>query len=105
MLASGSGMPPTITRDEVLRIARLAHLQLTDAEIDLFSRQLTDILAHAAAVQEADTSGVAPTSHPLPTDTVWRDDVPVPGLTRDDALAGAPEAESTAGLFKVPKVL
>lgn len=105
MLASGNGMSPTLTRDEVLRIARLAHLELTEAEIDLFSRQLTGILAHAAAVQEADTSGVTPTSHPLPMDTVWRADQPAPGLDRHDALAAAPDADPDAGLFTVPKVL
>lgn len=105
MLASGDDMPPTITRDEVLRIARLAHLELTDAEIDLFSRQLTEILAYAGEVQDADTSGVAPTSHPLPTGTVWRADTPAPGLDRAEALAGAPDADKAAGLFKVPRVI
>lgn len=98
-------MAPKITRDEVLRIAALAHLELTDAEIELFSRQLGDILAYAADVQEADTSGVAPTAHPLPTDMVWREDEPAAGLDRDTALEQAPDAAREAGLFRVPRVL
>jgi aspartyl-tRNA(Asn)/glutamyl-tRNA(Gln) amidotransferase subunit C len=98
-------MAPKLTRDEVLRIATLAHLELTDSEIDLFSRQLADILTHVAVVQEADTGGVTPTAHPLPVETVWRDDEVRPGLDRDAVLEQAPDADRTAGLFRVPKVL
>ena len=98
-------MKSSLTRDEVLRIAKLAHLELTEAEIDLFSRQLTDILDYAAALDQADTSGVAPTSHPLETRTAWRDDVLVDGLDRREVLREAPDAAVDDGLFKVPKLL
>jgi aspartyl-tRNA(Asn)/glutamyl-tRNA(Gln) amidotransferase subunit C len=98
-------MSSQLTRDEVLRIAALAHLQLTDAEIDLFSTQLTAILGYAETVRQADTSGVPPTSHPLETQTAWRDDVPVASLDREPVLREAPSAAPDAGLFKVPKVL
>jgi aspartyl-tRNA(Asn)/glutamyl-tRNA(Gln) amidotransferase subunit C len=98
-------MASKLTRDEVIRIARLAHLELSDAEIDLFTDQLAGILAYAADVQQIDTTGVAPTSHALASGTMWRDDVPVPSLTRDDSLGNAPDARREAGLFRVPKVL
>jgi aspartyl-tRNA(Asn)/glutamyl-tRNA(Gln) amidotransferase subunit C len=98
-------MSPPLTRDEVLRIARLAHLELSDADVDLFTRQLADILAHASDVQRIDTTGVAPTAHALTTGPGWRDDTPVASLDRRAALSNAPDARQDAGLFRVPKVL
>ena len=87
------------------RIAALARLQLSSDEIELFSRQLADILAYVDALQAADTTGIEPTSHPLPVEQVWRDDKLVPSLDRAAVLAHAPGAAPDAGLFKVPKVL
>ena len=98
-------MASKLTREEVLRVARLAHLELTDAEVDLFTHQLADILAYASDVQQVDTTGVPPTSHALASGPMWREDVPVPSLDRDDVLANAPDARREAGLFRVPKVL
>jgi aspartyl-tRNA(Asn)/glutamyl-tRNA(Gln) amidotransferase subunit C len=102
MLASGDMSSP-LSRDEVLRIAELAHLALTEDEIATFARQLADILTYVEELQRADTSGVPPTAHPLDAPAVWRADEPRPSLDRDAVLRGAPEAG--AGLFKVPKVL
>lgn len=90
---------------DVARVAALARLELTPEETTLFTRQLTDILAYAEAVQQIDTTGVPPTSHAVGGTPVWRDDVVQPSLDRDRALAGAPGASPRAGLFKVPKVL
>lgn len=98
-------MAGALTRDEVLRIASLAHLELTDTEVTTFTRQLGDILHYAEQVQAVDTSGVPPTSHVLAGAPVERDDTPVPGLNRDDALAAAPDGASEAGLFRVPRVI
>jgi aspartyl-tRNA(Asn)/glutamyl-tRNA(Gln) amidotransferase subunit C len=98
-------MASKLTREEVLRIARLAHLELSDAEVELFTRQLAEILTYAAEVQQIDTTGVPPTSHALASDTVWREDAPEASLDRDAALANAPDARRDAGLFRVPKVL
>jgi aspartyl-tRNA(Asn)/glutamyl-tRNA(Gln) amidotransferase subunit C len=98
-------MPSTLTSADVLRIAELARLELSDAEVELFSRQITDILGYAEQVREVDTSGVSPTSHPLDVHAAWREDVPQPSLDRATALANAPDANREAGLFKVPKVL
>ncbi len=98
-------MSSTLTREEVLRIARLAHLELTDAEVETFTRQLGDILAYASDVRNIDTSDVAPTSHAMDAGPIWRDDTPVPSLDRRAALENAPDARREAGLFRVPKVL
>lgn len=89
----------------MLRVARLAHLELSDAEVDLFTHQLADILAYASDVQQVDTADVPPTSHALASGPMWREDVPVPSLDRDEVLANAPDARREAGLFRVPKVL
>jgi aspartyl-tRNA(Asn)/glutamyl-tRNA(Gln) amidotransferase subunit C len=98
-------MAQTLGDAEVQRIAALARLALTPDEIDLFSRQLGEILAYANEVQALDTTGVEPTSHPLAAAPAWRDDTPVPSLDRDTVLAEAPGASRQAGLFRVPKVL
>jgi aspartyl-tRNA(Asn)/glutamyl-tRNA(Gln) amidotransferase subunit C len=90
---------------DVARVAALARLELTPEETALFTKQLTDILTYAEAVQQIDTTGVPPTSHAGAGEPVWRDDVVQPSLDRDRVLAGAPGASPRAGLFKVPKVL
>jgi aspartyl-tRNA(Asn)/glutamyl-tRNA(Gln) amidotransferase subunit C len=94
---------PSLSRDDVVHVAVLARLALTDAEIDEFTGQLAAVLEHAADVAALDTSGVPPTAHPLPLVNVLRDDVVRPGLDRDEVLAAAPAAES--GRFKVPRIL
>lgn len=96
-------MTERITRDDVVHVARLARLALSDAEIETFTVQLADVLAHAAEVAALDTTGVRPTAHPLPVLNVLRPDVPEPSLARDEVLGEAPEAEN--GRFKVPPVL
>ena len=90
---------------DVARVAALARLELTPDETTLFTKQLTDILAYADAVQQIDTTGVPPTSHAGAGEPVWRDDVVRPSLDRTRVLVGAPGASTGAGLFKVPKVL
>jgi aspartyl-tRNA(Asn)/glutamyl-tRNA(Gln) amidotransferase subunit C len=97
-------MPTTLTRADVARIAELARLELTAAELDLFTRQLGDILDYVEQIRGLDTSGVAPTSHVL-NRPVERSDVPVASLPRPAALGNAPDAAPEAGLFKVPRVL
>ncbi len=98
-------MSTTLTRAEVERIAALAHLELTDDEKELFTRQLADILAYARHMENIDTKGVTPTSHVLASHPAFRPDELRPSLPRPDALANAPEAAVDAGLFKVPKVI
>jgi aspartyl-tRNA(Asn)/glutamyl-tRNA(Gln) amidotransferase subunit C len=96
----------TFSADEVLRLARLARLELSSEEIDLFTRQLREILAFAQQVNAVDTSSIAdapPASRAAPADTL-RDDAVVPSLERNAVLSMAPEADTETGLFKVPRV-
>jgi aspartyl-tRNA(Asn)/glutamyl-tRNA(Gln) amidotransferase subunit C len=89
-----------ITRDEVLHVARLARLELTEEEVARFTEQLSAILEAVDKVSELDLSDVEPTAHPLDLVNVWAEDEPQPSIPVDDALRNAPERE--AGFFKVP---
>lgn len=103
--ASTSSPPvhPTLTRDEVAHLAHLARLDLTDAELDLYGGQLSVILESVATVSEVSAGDITPTTHAVPLTNVYRDDVVVPCLDRDAALAAAPAAED--GRFRVPQIL
>ena len=94
-----------LSRADVERIAALASLELTDAEADMFMRQLAEILAYARQVQQLDTTGVPPTSHVLAGEPLDRADETRPSLDRARALDGAPDAAPEAGLFRVPRVI
>ena len=94
----------TLNRQDVQRIAELARLELTESELDLFTRQLGDILTYVEQIRALDTTGVAPTSQIL-NRPVDRDDVPAATLTRPELLGNAPDAAVEAGLFKVPRVI
>jgi len=94
----------SLTKQDVQRIAELARLALTEAELDLFTRQLGDILTYVEQIRALDTSGVAPTSQVL-NRPVERDDETQPTLSRADLLRNAPDAALEAGLFKVPRVI
>jgi aspartyl-tRNA(Asn)/glutamyl-tRNA(Gln) amidotransferase subunit C len=89
-----------ITRDEVLHVARLARLALTDDEIAKFQEQLSAILEAVSKVEELDLADVEPTAHPLDLSNVWEVDEPRPSLLVEDALANAPDRED--GYFRVP---
>jgi aspartyl-tRNA(Asn)/glutamyl-tRNA(Gln) amidotransferase subunit C len=94
----------SLTIADVERVAALAHLELTDEEKHLFTRQLADILSYAEQVQAVDTTGVPATSH-VNAHGVERDDEPTPSLPVDEAVANAPDAAPSAGLFRVPRVI
>lgn len=94
----------SLSRQEVQRIADLARLELSAEELDLFTRQLGDILTYVEQIRALDTTGVAPTSQVL-NRPVDRDDVPAETLSREDLLRNAPDAATEAGLFKVPRVI
>jgi aspartyl-tRNA(Asn)/glutamyl-tRNA(Gln) amidotransferase subunit C len=89
---------------EVRRIAALAHLALTDDEVQLFGRQLGEILEYVRQVQAEPTDGVTPMSH-VGGATAERADTTRPTLEKRDALANAPDAAPEAGYFKVPRVI
>ena len=94
----------SLTRQDVQKIASLARLALTEEDLDLFTRQLGDILTYVEQIGALDTSGVPPTSQVLnrPLD---RPDAPLPTLSREELFANAPDASTEAGLFKVPRVI
>jgi len=91
-----------ITRDEVLHVAKLARLALSEEEVERFRGQLSAILEAVGKVSELDLDGVPPTSHPLDLVNVLAEDDPVPSLSREAALANAPDPED--GFFGVPAV-
>ena len=82
-----------ITREEVLHVAKLARLELTDDEVTRFQEQLSEILKAVSKVSELDLADVPPTSHPLEIANVWAEDEPRPCLSLDEAFANAPDRD------------
>jgi aspartyl-tRNA(Asn)/glutamyl-tRNA(Gln) amidotransferase subunit C len=95
----------SFSRADVEAIASLAQLELDDSEIDLFGRQLAEILTYVEQLQRIDTTGVPPTASVVSAHAADRDDVVRPSLDRADAIANAPDAAHQAGLFRVPRVI
>jgi aspartyl-tRNA(Asn)/glutamyl-tRNA(Gln) amidotransferase subunit C len=89
-----------ITREEVLHVAKLASLELTDEEVERLTAELSAILEAVSKVSELDLSDVPPTAHPLELANAWAEDEPKPSLSLDEVFANAPEREGD--LFKVP---
>jgi aspartyl-tRNA(Asn)/glutamyl-tRNA(Gln) amidotransferase subunit C len=89
-----------ISRDEVLHVARLARLALTDEEVERLGAQLNAILEAVGKVGELDLEGVEPTAHPLELVNVSAEDEPRASLSVEEALANAPDREG--GFFRVP---
>ncbi len=92
-----------ITQEEVLYVADLARLDLDDASIDKFARQIGTILDYVDKLNAVDTKGIRPTSHAIFLTNAFREDKPREHLEREQALANAPEKEE--GNFIVPKVV
>lgn len=89
-----------ISRDEVLHVARLARLALTEDEVERLTGELAAILDAVGIVAELDLADVPPTSHPLDVVNVWDDDEPRESLGLDDVFANAPVRDGD--LFRVP---
>ncbi|QYJ04451.1 Asp-tRNA(Asn)/Glu-tRNA(Gln) amidotransferase subunit GatC [Nocardioides panacisoli] len=92
-----------LDRDGVRHLADLARIDLDDAELDHLAPQLAVILESVASIQQVAGADVPPTSHPIPLTNVFREDVVVPGLSAEEALSGAPEADEQR--FSVPRIL
>ncbi len=92
-----------LSREEVLHVAELARLSLGPEEVELFTRQLNDILAYVEKLQELDTNGVVPLAHVIPVFNAFREDEVRAGLPLEEALANAPAREE--GSFLVPRVI
>jgi len=80
-----------LDRDQVLHVARLARLELTDDEVDRMAGELSKVLDHIEAIRELDLEGVPPTSHVIDVVNRLRADQPEPSLPREVILAAAPE--------------
>jgi aspartyl-tRNA(Asn)/glutamyl-tRNA(Gln) amidotransferase subunit C len=96
-------MASRISTAEVAHVARLARLSLTDEELDRYTHQLAAVLDHADDVEALDLAGVVPTAHPLPLSNVFREDVVVACLDREEVLAQAPDVEDHR--FRVPRII
>jgi len=92
-----------LSRQEVLKVGTLSRIRLSEAEVEKFTTQLSGILGYVDKLRELSTQGVEPLAHALPLQNVLRKDEPRPGLTPEQALAGAPE--SAGDFFRVPRVL
>jgi aspartyl-tRNA(Asn)/glutamyl-tRNA(Gln) amidotransferase subunit C len=90
----------SISRDQVLHVARLARLDLSDDEVERLTDELGAILDAVSKVSELDLADVPPTSHPLALVNAWAEDVPRASLALDDVFANAPAREGD--LFRVP---
>jgi aspartyl-tRNA(Asn)/glutamyl-tRNA(Gln) amidotransferase subunit C len=93
----------SLTREEVLHVAKLARVGLTDADVEKFQAQLSDILDHFGVLKQVYTEGVPPTAHTLPLQSVWSADAAAPSLSQDQVLANAPNTED--GYLRVRAVL
>ncbi|MFQ6615701.1 MAG: Asp-tRNA(Asn)/Glu-tRNA(Gln) amidotransferase subunit GatC [Fidelibacterota bacterium] len=97
------GKKEKVTRKDVLRIASLANLKLTDKEVETYTAQFNEILTYMDQLNELDTDKVEPLSHVLDLVNVLREDVTGPSLSREEALSNAPESDGK--FFIVPKVV
>jgi aspartyl-tRNA(Asn)/glutamyl-tRNA(Gln) amidotransferase subunit C len=92
----------SLSRDDVVHVARLARLDLTEEEVELFTAQLRTVLDHAADVASLDLAHLEPSSRPIALENVLRADEPRPSLDRDEVLAAAPAVEDSR--FRVPRI-
>ena len=96
-------MSKKIDEAQVRAVAKLSRLELSDEEVARFSGELSSILGYIEKLGELDTDNVEPLAHCLPIHNVLREDVPMPSLENDEALANAPQRHNE--FFKVPKIL
>ncbi len=89
-----------IDRDQVLHVARLARLELSEAELDKMAGELSGILDHVERMNELDLEGVEPTTHVVQLENVLRADEPRPSWPREEILEPAPDPDE--GAFRVP---
>lgn len=92
-----------LTKQDVARVAHLARLELSDDMAEKMTAQLSAVLGYIAKLDELNTDGVEPLSHPGALHGVFRDDEPAPSLERSEALKNAPEQAD--GCFRVPRVI
>ena len=91
-----------LSREDVIHVAHLARLELSEDEVELFTAQLRTVLDHASDVAALDLSHLLPSSHPIALENVLRADEPRPSLDREEVLAVAPSVEDHR--FRVPRI-
>ena len=96
-------MSSPLSREEVAKVAKLARLRITDAELEQFTEQLGQILEHANDMTSLNLADVEPTGHPFGLINVMREDIVRPSLNREVVLVAAPDAEG--GRFAVPRIM
>jgi aspartyl-tRNA(Asn)/glutamyl-tRNA(Gln) amidotransferase subunit C len=96
-------MSTLLTPADVRKVARLARLELSEAEVETYARQLGQVLQYIDRLAEVDTDGVEPMAHAIEVANVLRSDVAAPSLPREAALANAPKADGR--YFLVPPIL
>jgi aspartyl-tRNA(Asn)/glutamyl-tRNA(Gln) amidotransferase subunit C len=101
-MSDPAAAPGHLTRDDVVHVARLARLALSEDEVTRFTAQLRTVLDHAADVAALDLAHLEPSSHPIPIENVLRPDEPQPSLDRNEVLAAAPSVEDHR--FRVPRI-
>ncbi|HEX4793223.1 MAG TPA: Asp-tRNA(Asn)/Glu-tRNA(Gln) amidotransferase subunit GatC [Humisphaera sp.] len=92
-----------ITAEQVVHVAKLGRLELSDEQRRKFAAQLESILEYVAKISQVDVSGVEPMAHALPLHNVLREDVVEPSLPLEKVLMNAPDVDGP--FFKVPKIL
>lgn len=96
-------MTEPLSADDVRKVAELARLKLTPEELQTYSAQLSKLLEYVDVLNEVDTEGVEPMAHAVEQVNIFRDDVVLPSLPREDALANAPRTNGRT--FLVPQIL
>jgi aspartyl-tRNA(Asn)/glutamyl-tRNA(Gln) amidotransferase subunit C len=96
-------MTARLTRDDVAKVALLGRLKLSDAELEQMTTQLGRVLEYVDILNEVATDTVEPMAHPIELSNVFRDDVEIESLSREDALANAPKTDGR--FFVVPPIL
>jgi aspartyl-tRNA(Asn)/glutamyl-tRNA(Gln) amidotransferase subunit C len=103
MVNSGGDSMSEITKEQVLHVAHLARLAITDEEAEKMTKELDAIIGYAELLNELDTDNVEPTTHVLDLKNVMREDEPRKWIDREDALKNAPDEKN--GQFRVPSIL
>ena len=92
-----------ISKEEVLKVAQLARLELGKNEVDSITEQLDKVLGYVAKLSEVDTENIKPTTHAIDLHNAFREDVVQPSLSQEEALANGPNTNSEA--FIVPRII
>jgi aspartyl-tRNA(Asn)/glutamyl-tRNA(Gln) amidotransferase subunit C len=92
-----------LSEKDVQYVAKLARLEITEAEVEKYTKQLGNILGYIEEMGKLDTANVEPLTHPLEMKNVFREDVLIPSLTQQEVLSNGPEVQS--GHFRVPRII